>query len=69
MLATLAIIVWHLFFVIFHPEVYPMSWIWLTGQMPEHEARMVHGRWYAEELAGRESAAHGESPDGEASEA
>jgi formate dehydrogenase gamma subunit len=51
-LATLAIIVWHFFFVLFHPEVYPMSWIWLTGKMPEHEARAVHGRWYDEELAG-----------------
>jgi len=50
-LATLAIIIWHLFFVIFHPEVYPMSWIWLTGQMPEHEARSLHGRWYDAELA------------------
>jgi len=51
-LATLAIVVWHFFFVLFHPEVYPMSWIWLTGKMPEHEARAVHGRWYDEELAG-----------------
>ena len=32
-LATLAIVVWHFFFVIFHPDVYPMSWAWLTGRM------------------------------------
>ncbi|MCK5447257.1 MAG: cytochrome b/b6 domain-containing protein [Gemmatimonadetes bacterium] len=50
-LATLAIVVWHFFFVMIHPEVYPMSWIWLTGNMPEHEAMAVHGRWYDEELA------------------
>jgi hypothetical protein len=49
-LAMLAIIVWHFFFVIFHPEVYPMSWIWLTGRMPEHELESVHGRWYDEEV-------------------
>jgi cytochrome b subunit of formate dehydrogenase len=29
-LATLAIIVWHFFFVIFHPEEYPMSWNIIT---------------------------------------
>jgi formate dehydrogenase gamma subunit len=50
-LAMLAIIVWHFFFVIFHPEVYPMSWIWLTGRMPEHELQSVHGRWYDDEVA------------------
>ena len=50
-LATLAIVVWHFFFVMVHPEVYPMSWIWLTGKMPEHEIHAVHGRWYDEELA------------------
>ncbi len=31
-LATLAIIVWHLYWVIFDPEVYPMNWSWLTGR-------------------------------------
>ena len=51
LLATLAIIVWHFFFVMFHPDVYPMSFIWLTGKMPEHEVRTVHGRWYEEEVA------------------
>ena len=50
-LAMLAIVVWHFFFVMFHPEVYPMSWIWLTGKMPEHELQAVHGRWYDEEVA------------------
>jgi len=50
-LAMLAIVVWHFFFVIFHPEVYPMSWIWLTGRMPEHELESVHGRWYDEEAS------------------
>jgi formate dehydrogenase gamma subunit len=50
-LAMLAIVVWHFFFVMFHPDVYPMSWIWLTGKMPEHELQAVHGRWYDEEVA------------------
>ena len=50
-LAMLAIVVWHFFFVMVHPDVYPMSWIWLTGKMPEHEIQAVHGRWYDDEVA------------------
>jgi cytochrome b subunit of formate dehydrogenase len=34
-LATLAIFVWHLYSVIFHPHVYPMNPSWITGTMPE----------------------------------
>ena len=30
-LATLAIVVWHLYSVIFDPEIYPMDFAWLTG--------------------------------------
>jgi len=30
-LATLAIVVWHFYFVIFDPDVYPMDTAWLTG--------------------------------------
>lgn len=33
-LATLAILVWHLYWVIFDPAVYPMDWSWLTGHEP-----------------------------------
>ena len=45
-LASLAIIVWHFFFVIFHPEEYPMSWTWLTGKISLDHIRHRHGRWY-----------------------
>ena len=31
-LAALAIVVWHLYSVIFDPEVYPMDPAWLTGR-------------------------------------
>jgi formate dehydrogenase gamma subunit len=51
-LATLAILVWHFFFVIFHPEEYPMSWTWITGKMSEDSVKRHHARWY-EELAAR----------------
>lgn len=33
-LATLAILVWHFYWVIFDPAVYPMDWSWLTGYAP-----------------------------------
>jgi len=33
-LATLSILVWHFYFVIFDPEVYPMDTAWLTGFSP-----------------------------------
>jgi formate dehydrogenase gamma subunit len=53
-LATLAILVWHFFFVILHPEEYPMSWTWLTGKMTREAAKEHHARWYEDEF--------GESP-------
>ena len=40
-LATLAIIVWHLYAVIFDPDAYPINWAWFDGRMSfehyEHE--------------------------------
>jgi Ni,Fe-hydrogenase I cytochrome b subunit len=46
-LASLAIVVWHFYWVIFDPDVYPMDWTWWDGhppnqrvleRLPEHEA-------------------------------
>jgi cytochrome b subunit of formate dehydrogenase len=31
-LAALAILIWHIYFVVFDPEVYPMQTAWLTGK-------------------------------------
>ena len=50
-LATLAIIVWHFFFVIFYPSEYPMNWTWITGKMSKKSVEEHHGRWYEEEMA------------------
>jgi cytochrome b subunit of formate dehydrogenase len=41
-LATLSIVVWHFYFVIFDPEVYPMDTAWLTGESPRQ--RETHHR-------------------------
>jgi cytochrome b subunit of formate dehydrogenase len=54
-LATLAIVVWHFYFVIFNPDVYPMNLSWLTGRMSEREILDEHPldlpRLQAEEAA------------------
>lgn len=42
-LATLTIIVWHFYSVIFNPDVYPMNWTWITGNLTEHEMEEEHG--------------------------
>ncbi len=41
-LATLAIGVWHLYFVIFNPDEYPMNLAWLTGMLSEKEMAEEH---------------------------
>jgi formate dehydrogenase gamma subunit len=38
-LATLAIVVWHFYAVIFDPDVYPLKWTFLTGRASAHEVR------------------------------
>ncbi len=45
-LATLAILVWHFFFVMFHPEEYPMSVTWLSGKMTKKHLKHRHPREY-----------------------
>ena len=50
-LATLAIFVWHGYGVLFNPDVYPMSWTWLTGKMSRESVKKHHARWYKEELS------------------
>jgi len=42
-LATLAIVVWHLYQVFFDPDVYPMNWAWWDGKMSVEHYREEHG--------------------------
>src|SRR5512143_1154874 len=42
-LATLAIVVWHFYAVMLDPDVYPMSWTWITGNSSEQEMKLEHG--------------------------
>jgi cytochrome b subunit of formate dehydrogenase len=42
-LATLAILVWHFYQVLFDPDVYPMNWAWWDGKMTLDHYRQEHG--------------------------
>ena len=41
-LATAAIIIWHLYAVLFDPDVYPVNWAWYDGKMSEEQFRHEH---------------------------
>jgi formate dehydrogenase gamma subunit len=41
-LATLSIVIWHLYCTIFNPRIYPMNPSWLTGKMPTEQYRHEH---------------------------
>ena len=43
-LATLAIVVWHFYWVIFNPQVYPMSLVWLHGYLSREAMAHDHPR-------------------------
>ncbi len=38
-LATLAIIVWHFYWSVFDPHVYPMNWSWITGKSTQEQEK------------------------------
>ena len=41
-LACLAIVVWHFYFVILNPDVAPMNMVWLTGKLSREEMEHEH---------------------------
>lgn len=41
-LAVLAILIWHFYHVIFRPDVYPMSRVWLSGKLTGREMAEEH---------------------------
>lgn len=49
-LATLAILVWHWFFVIFHPEKYPLNTTVLDGRISEDDMQHHHPQEYKRQL-------------------
>ncbi|MBX3026164.1 cytochrome c3 family protein [bacterium] len=47
-LATLAIVVWHFYWVIFNPQIYPMSLVWWHGRLSREAMAHEHPRELAE---------------------
>ena len=41
-LASLAVLVWHFYFVILNPRIYPMNTAWITGKVSEAEMAEEH---------------------------
>lgn len=50
-LAISAIVVWHFYNVHYDPEKFPMSRVWLTGRISEHEIRHEHPLEYERIIA------------------
>ena len=47
-LATLSILIWHMYTVVFDPDVYPMDRAWLTGMASADHLRHTRPEYYAE---------------------
>ena len=47
-LATLAIIIWHFYQVIFDPDVYPVNFAFIDGRVPEELYKKEHELAYEE---------------------
>jgi cytochrome b subunit of formate dehydrogenase len=41
-LAVLTIVVWHLYYMIFDPQTYPMNWSWITGHITIEDLKERH---------------------------
>jgi hypothetical protein len=61
-LATLAIVVWHFYSVIFRPDVYPMSWVWLSGKLTGEQMAEEHPA-ELEEILATETGARAQAHD------
>jgi formate dehydrogenase subunit gamma len=51
LLAFLAIVIWHLYHVHLNPESFPMSRVFLTGRITEHELKELHPLEYEKIMA------------------
>jgi formate dehydrogenase gamma subunit len=54
-LAVLAIVVWHFYYVFINPDEAPMALTWLTGRMTLKELAKVHPEEYEEVMKARDS--------------
>jgi cytochrome b subunit of formate dehydrogenase len=65
-LATLSILVWHWYLVIFDPDVYPMDMAWLTGKVPAEHIRETRPEYYRKYASKVELETEEGSPEDEA---
>jgi cytochrome b subunit of formate dehydrogenase/RNase P subunit RPR2 len=49
-LAVLTIVVWHLYYMIFDPQTYPMNWSWITGRITLDDMKERHSIEYEREI-------------------
>lgn len=63
-LATFAIVIWHMYTVIFDPDVYPMDRAWLTGMASADHLRHTRPEYYEELRKLRERAGNQEREKG-----
>ncbi len=68
-LATVSILIWHLYTVIFDPDVYPMDRAWLTGKTSADHLRHTRPAYYAELRGHKENARQEPTAEAEASSA
>jgi formate dehydrogenase subunit gamma len=55
LLAGLAIFIWHFYNVHLRRHIFPMSWVWLTGELTEEQMKHEHALEY-ERILAREAA-------------
>ena len=65
-LATLSILVWHWYLVIFDPDVYPMDQAWITGMTSADHVRETRPEYYKELL--KQQGVLDESPESDTEE-
>jgi len=53
-LAVLTIVVWHLYYMVFDPETYPMNWSWVTGKITMEDFKERHPLEYEREIENKE---------------
>lgn len=67
-LATLSIVIWHFYTVVFDPDVYPMDRAWLTGRTSAEHLRHTRPAYHAALVAALEARAQAASEAAEATE-
>jgi cytochrome b subunit of formate dehydrogenase len=51
-LAFLTIVIWHMYYMIFAPDTYPMNWSWITGNITEEDFKERHPLEFEREVLG-----------------